>query len=136
MNQVLKTLIPLCAVVFFCFIVWVIYLANTGQSSVFFQFVARIPYGDKLGHFCLFGLLTLATNVAFKFKSFKLYSKELFLGTALVFIFVVIEECSQYFIPNRTFDLMDLSADFIGILFFNAVTSYLKKYTLNSKVTQ
>ncbi|PKG84298.1 trypsin [Colwellia sp. 75C3] len=128
MTHALKTLIPLCAIVFFCFILWVIYLANTGQNSVLFQFVASIPYGDKLGHFCLFGLLTLATNVAFKLKSFKVYSKELFLGTALVFTFVVIEECSQYFIPNRTFDLMDLSADFIGILFFNVVTSYLKKY--------
>ena len=136
MNQVLKTLVPLCAVVFFCFILWVIYLANTGQNNMFFQLVASIPYGDKLGHFCLFGLLTLATNIAFKFKSFKVYSKELFLGTAFVFTFVVIEECSQYFIPNRTFDLIDLSADFIGILFFNVVTSYLKKYTLNSKVTQ
>ena len=132
MNHVLKTLIPQCAVAFFCFILWVIYLANTGQNSVFFQFVARIPYGDKLGHFCLFGLLTLATNLAFRFKSFKLFSIELFLGTILVFSFVVIEEFSQYFIPNRSFDLMDLSADFVGIVFFTFVTRYLNKMTLRS----
>ena len=133
MNHVLKTLIPLGAVAFFCFILWVIYLANTGQNSVFFQFVASIPYGDKLGHFCLFGLLTLATNLAFRFKSFKLFSIELFLGTILVFSFVVIEEFSQYFIPNRSFDLMDLSADFVGIVFFTFVTSYLNKMTFRSK---
>ena len=133
MNHVLKTLIPLCAVAFFCFILWVIYLANTGQNSVFFQLVAHIPYGDKLGHFCLFGLLTLATNLAFKFKSFTFFSRELFLGTILVFGFVVIEEFSQYFIANRTFDLIDLSADFVGIVFFTFVTSYLKKMTLRSK---
>jgi VanZ family protein len=127
MKQVIKRLIPLCAVVFFCFIIWVIYLANTGQNSVFFQLVASIPYGDKLGHFCLFGLLTLATNFAFKLKSFNMSSMQIFSGTILVFIFVVIEEFSQYFIPSRTFDLIDLSADFIGIVFFNIVTIYLSK---------
>ena len=132
-NQVIKVLIPLGAVAFFCFILWVIYLANTGQNSVFFQLVAGIPYGDKLGHFCLFGLLTLASNLAFRFKSFSLYSMEVFLGTILVFSFVVIEEFSQYFIPNRSFDLIDLSADFIGIAFFTVVTSYLNKMTLKSK---
>ena len=132
-NQVIKVLIPLGVVAFFCFILWVIYLANTGQNSVFFQLVAGIPYGDKLGHFCLFGLLTLASNLAFRFKSFSLYSMEVFLGTILVFSFVVIEEFSQYFIPNRSFDLIDLSADFIGIAFFTVVTSYLNKMTLKSK---
>ncbi len=127
MKKIINTLIPLGAISFFCFIIWVIYLANTGQNSVFFQFVASIPYGDKLGHFCLFGLLTLAINFACKLKSFKVHSIELFLGTILVFIFVIIEEFSQYFIPNRTFDLIDLSADFVGIVFFNVVTSYLRK---------
>ena len=134
MKQVINRIIPLCAVGFFCFILWVIYLANTGQNSVFFQLIASIPYGDKLGHFCLFGLLTLATNFAFRLKSFKVYSLEIFLGTALVSTFVIIEECSQYFIPNRTFDLIDLSADFIGILLFNAVTKYLRKYTLTANM--
>ena len=133
MNHILKTLIPLGAVAFFCFILWVIYLANTGQNSVFFQFVASIPYGDKLGHFCLFGLLTLATNLAFRFKAFQFYSIKLFLGTILVSSFVIIEEFSQYFIPNRSFDLIDLSADFVGIVFFTIVTSYLNKITLRSK---
>lgn len=127
MKQVVKRLIPLCAGVFFCFIIWVIYLANTGQNSLFFKLVASIPYGDKLGHFCLFGLLTLATNFAFKLRSFNLSSIPIFLGTILVFLFVIIEEFSQYFIPNRTFDLIDLSADFIGIVFFNFVTIYLSK---------
>jgi len=128
MNHILKRLIPFFVVAFFCFIIWVIYLANTGQSSVFFQFIASIPYGDKLGHFCLFGLLTLMMNFAFKLKSFKVCSMELFLGTMLVVTFVIVEEFSQYYIPNRTFDLFDLLADFIGIGFFNLITIYFRKY--------
>jgi VanZ family protein len=127
-KNTLRRLIPLCAVGFFCFLIWVIYLANTGKSSIFFQLIASIPYGDKLGHFSLFGLLTLVTNFAFKLKSYKVYSMELYFGTVLVAIFVTIEECSQYFIPNRTFDLFDLLADFIGIVFFNFITIYLRKY--------
>ncbi len=49
------------------FIGWVIYLANTGQSSIFFQLVRVIPYGDKLGHLFLFGFLILGLNVAFDY---------------------------------------------------------------------
>ena len=125
MNQLLNKLIPFFAAAFFCFIIWVIYLANTGQSSVFFQFIASIPYGDKLGHFCLIGLLTLIMNFAFKLKSFKVCSMELFLGTMLVVTFVIVEEFSQYYIPNRTFDLF---ANFIGIILFNLMTIYFRKY--------
>jgi len=126
MNKIIKIFIPLCAAAFFGFILWVIYLANTGQNSIFFQLIASIPYGDKIGHFCLFGLLTLATNLALKYKSIAVSSVEIFLGTILVLSFVVIEEFSQYFIPNRSFDLIDLSADFIGIVFFNTVTIFFR----------
>lgn len=126
MNKIIKIFIPLCAAAFFGFILWVIYLANIGQNSIFFQLIASIPYGDKIGHFCLFGLLTLATNLALKYKSIAVSSVEIFLGTILVLSFVVIEEFSQYFIPNRSFDLIDLSADFIGIVFFNTVTIFFR----------
>lgn len=57
---------------FFLFIIWIIYLANTGQQSIFFDLVRLIPYGDKVGHFGLFGMLTLLANFASKFKVFKL----------------------------------------------------------------
>jgi len=128
MNKTIKALIPLLSISFFCFILWIIYLANTGQNSLFFQFVASIPYGDKLGHFCLFGLLTLAANFTFKLKSFQLLSMEVYLGSVLVFTFVVIEELSQYYIPNRTLDALDLMADFFGIVFFTLTTTYLRKH--------
>lgn len=130
-NQLVKTAIPIIAISFFSFILWVIYLANTGQNSVFFRFIASIPYGDKLGHFCLFGGLTLVANFAFKLKTRKVASFEIFLGSLLVFCFVVIEEFSQYFIPNRNFDFIDLSADFIGIAFFTLLTSLVKKQRLS-----
>lgn len=127
MKALIKNLIPYISIGFFGFILWIIYLANTGQHSVFFEFVASIPYGDKLGHFCLFGVLTLAANFTFKLKSFQLLSMEVYLGSLLVLAFVIIEELSQFYIPNRTLDAFDFIADFIGILFFNTVTKYLRK---------
>jgi len=128
MKKIIKALIPLLSVSFFGFILWIIYLANTGQNSLFFNFVASIPYGDKLGHFCLFGLLTLAANFTFKLKSFQLMSFEVYLGSLLVLTFVVIEELSQFYIPNRTMDVLDFAADFIGIVFFNISTNYIRKH--------
>ena len=94
-------LISIISVVFLMFITWIIYLANTAQNSIFFELVARIPYGDKLGHFCLFGLLTLGINFAFKLKSYTLISLNIYVGSTVVFCFVLLEELSQYFIPSR-----------------------------------
>jgi VanZ family protein len=122
-------LISTISVAFLGFVAWIIYLANTAQHSIFFEFVASIPYGDKLGHFCLFGLLTLGANFAFKLKSFTLLSLKIYLGSSVVFVFVLVEELSQYFIPSRTLDATDLLADIVGIIAFSLVTKFISKYT-------
>ena len=113
-------------VIFFIFILWVIYMADTGQHSLFFDLVKSIPYGDKLGHLVLFGFLTLGANVGTKFKIIKIFGLRLFLGAVLVSLFVVGEELSQYFVPSRTLDVIDLFADFIGVLTFVAISLYMK----------
>ncbi|MDO6507992.1 VanZ family protein [Colwellia sp. 4_MG-2023] len=121
-------LISIISVAFLMFITWIIYLANTAQNSIFFELVARIPYGDKLGHFCLFGLLTLGVNFAFKLKSYTLISFNIYVGSTVVFFFVLLEELSQYFIPSRTLDITDVLADIIGIITFSLVTKFISKH--------
>jgi hypothetical protein len=125
----LHKLISILSVAFLGFIAWIIYLANTGQSSIFFKFVASIPYGDKIGHFCLFGLLTLGVNFAFKLKFYTLVSFEIYVGSTVVFFLVLLEELSQYFIPSRTLDVTDLLADVVGIITFSLITKFISKYT-------
>lgn len=119
------------AICLFCafslFILWIIYLANTGQNSIFFDFVRTIPYGDKVGHFCLFGVLTLLANFAIKFKVIRLNMFELYWGSLAVFIFVTCEELSQHFMPNRTLDILDYTANIAGILVFSWLSSLLAK---------
>ncbi|MBU2923367.1 VanZ family protein [Colwellia sp. 1_MG-2023] len=121
-------LISIISVAFLMFITWIIYLANTAQNSIFFELVARIPYGDKLGHFCLFGLLTLGVNFAFKLKSYTLISFNIYVGSTVVFFFVLLEELSQYFIPSRTLDITDVLADILGIITFSLVTKFISKH--------
>ncbi|ROS01704.1 hypothetical protein EDC56_2149 [Sinobacterium caligoides] len=111
----------------FLFILWVIYLTNTGQQSLFFDGVRLIPYGDKVGHFFLFGLLALAVNLASKLKVFSIGKLKIFWGSAIVFVFLTIEELSQYFIPTRTLDLYDFIADIAGVSLFSGLSVILAK---------
>lgn len=110
-------------VVFILFISWIIYSADTGKQNIVFNIIEDVPYGDKLGHFFLFGILTLLLNIALKYRRFK-YWQKLPLGTFLVILVVLLEELSQGFLPNRTLDIMDLIADALGILTFTYI-SYL-----------
>jgi len=109
----------LTAGAFLGFIVWIIYLANTGGNSVFFDLIKHIPYGDKVGHCLLFGTLTFLANLTLKFKTIKWGSISLYLGSSLVAVFVLVEEMSQGFISSRTLDGADLLADGVGIALFS-----------------
>lgn len=108
------------------FIGWVIYMADNNKKAFVFDLVRVIPYGDKLGHISLFGLLTLIINIALNFRKVKSKIYNQYLGTLLIAIIVLLEEISQHFIIHRTFDLMDLIADAIGILLFTYLTSLLE----------
>lgn len=101
---------------FALFIAWVIYMANTGQKSIFFDLVKMLPYGDKIGHFFLFGLLALGTTIVFKFRSIKFSQLAVPYGAILISCLVIIEELSQKFVSGRTFDLNDMLASLAGVL--------------------
>ena len=106
---------------FTCFIIWIIYLANTGDQSIFFTVVAHVPNGDKLGHVLLFGCLTFFAITGLKFRSVSLGKFRIYYGILAVSTFVIVEEFSQMFIPSRTFDFMDLLANMVGILVSSAI---------------
>ncbi|HIL39661.1 MAG TPA: trypsin [Methylococcales bacterium] len=121
------------AVMFFGFITWIIYLANTGGHSVFFDFTRAIPYGDKLGHFCLFGILTLLGNLALKMRLVTIARFKIYLGSLLVLLFVTVEELSQEFIATRTLDYGDLVADFLGVAVFSFLASWVSSVYFSEK---
>ncbi|AZG74345.1 VanZ family protein [Shewanella livingstonensis] len=118
---------------FFSFIVWIIYLANTGSHSIFFDLIKPMPYGDKVCHMLLFGLLTFVTNLALQSRHFQLGRLPLYYGTVLVSIFVLSEEISQGFIPSRTLDIIDLVADAVGITLFSYLSGLTQHYIDNGR---
>jgi len=115
-------LIVASAIILFAFIVWIIYMANISADSLFFDLVKATPYGDKVGHVLLYGFLTLAANLTFRIRTFVVYGWRFYIGTVIVSLLVFLEELSQAFLPSRTFDLVDLAADMIGITVFTILS--------------
>ena len=105
-------------------------MANTGQSSVFFELVSMIPYGDKVGHFMLFGILTIAANIGLRFNTWSIGQHQIYWGATSVLIFASLEELSQHFSSRRTLDLSDFIADLAGITLFSFLTLLIQKNTV------
>ena len=109
-------LIPIFALVFFLFILWIIVVSDSGRSNVLIDTVRAIPYGDKLGHLILFGVLAALVSFSLTHQKKKYFG--LPLGCALVLLFALLEELSQGFFPSaRTLDIGDVVADLVGIYF-------------------
>ena len=115
---------------FFIFICYIIFLADTADYNFAFRVVGQIPYGDKICHALLYGMMALFLNYGLGFRSYAVSGRgdtSLQLGSLIVLTFAAIEEFSQYFIASRTFDLWDLGADIVGVgLFTFASLSYIK----------
>ncbi len=117
----MSRLILFATVLFALFIAWIVYLADTGQDSIFFEVVKMLPLGDKLGHFVLFGLLALGANLALKHRGIRWGRWLVPAGALLVFFVAAAEELSQMFVSGRTCDITDLLADVAGIASFTVI---------------
>lgn len=99
---------------FFAFLVLIIYQADTAHYNFAFKMVGRIPYGDKIGHIVLYGIMAFLLNYGFRGKKWL----NLSVGSLIVFMFAFLEELSQAYFPSRSFDLADVLADILGIVLF------------------
>ena len=109
-------LTALAATAFFTFIAWIIVISDAGIPNIFIDSIRSIPYGDKLGHMVLYGVLAGLVNLSIGDQHKRHLG--LPLGCALVLLFTLLEELSQGFFPStRTLDIGDVVADFLGIYF-------------------
>ncbi|KZM42173.1 vault protein inter-alpha-trypsin [Marinomonas sp. SBI22] len=115
---------------FIAFVLWVIFMANTGQDIWLFELTRKVPFGDKLGHFLVFGSLTLMANLATRGKLMRFKLGSIYWESLSVLIFVTLEELSQYFVATRTLDLLDYLANLLGILCFTGLSRELMRKTL------
>ena len=111
--SVLNKLIFLVAILYFSFIFWIIVEADKGVPNFFIDNVEAIPYGDKLGHLMIYGVLSLLMNLILQRFTFRFCA--LPVGSFLVLMFALAEELSQGFFPSRTLDIGDVIADVIGV---------------------
>ena len=93
------------------FIVIVVGLANTMPGI--FSFVQEIPYGDKIAHFGLLGLLAFLAARWGQLNSTRF--TPCVVGVILIAVSIV-EEFSQRFIGTRQFDYGDMLMNILGIL--------------------
>jgi len=115
---------------FFIAICYIIFLADTADYNFAFHVVVQVPYGGKIAHASLYGVMALLLNYGLGFRSYKMSGRghpDLQLGSIIVLIFATLEECSQYYIPYRTFDMGGLLADFVGVVLFSLNLTHIKR---------
>lgn len=115
------------AILFIGFIGWIIIEADLGTQNPLIQFANSLPYGDKIGHAAIYGVMALLVTVASRFRTWNLLGWRFFYGTSLVLLFALLEEGSQYFLTTRNFDLYDGVADMVGIGLASWVLSFWYK---------
>lgn len=114
------------AILFSLFIVAIIVLADLGRLGLL-SVINRIPFGDKMGHFILYGILTLLIDLTLLRSLRGLSSRLLVFRVALILALLIgLEEYSQQFFAKRTFNLADLASSYLGVLFFSWVALRIK----------
>ena len=106
-------------ILFALFIVLIIVLADNGRLGIL-KVVNQIPYGDKAGHFILYGILTLLIDLTL-FRSFPFQSprRVTVISGLMLALLIGIEEFSQQFFASRTVSFQDLFAGYLGVIFFS-----------------
>ena len=110
------------AILFAIFILLVIILADAGVLAHYVGFIYAFPFGDKAGHFILYGILTLLIDLAFFRARPDQSRRQLAVMCGLVLALLIgLEELSQQHFSSRTFDLVDLTFSCLGVIFFSWV---------------
>ena len=106
-------------ILFGIFIIYIIILADQGKLGIL-NIINQIPYADKVGHFFLYGILTLLVDLTALGTRFKTTQKLLVVQCGLILALLIgLEEFSQRYFSSRHSDLIDLTASYLGVIFFS-----------------
>lgn len=110
-----RFLMKYAAIAFSIFIIVVVILADQDAIPPAIRALYDFPYGDKLGHLILFGLLNFFLTRAF-LSRFPLRPQRVAISVGLLLALIIAaEEFSQQYFSARTFDLVDLAASYVGV---------------------
>lgn len=94
---------------------------------------------DKIEHLAAYFILSQFLSLLFLFQDKYVWIKKHHLVSALIVVFVygAIDEIHQLFIPGRSCDILDLTADTIGAIAGLLLLSYLlKKFKYKPKLSE
>jgi len=94
----------------------IVIAADKGALPDFVRTLYSFPGGDKAGHFLLMGALSALVNLGLRARPASRGSHCFILGSMVVAVLVTMEEISQLWFRTRTFSLLDLGFDYVGIL--------------------
>jgi polysaccharide biosynthesis protein VpsQ len=80
--------------------------------------ISQFPHYDTVLHFLLLGIAAYLSHLALNKRQFNIFNIQLPLAPLIVFFFCIIDEAIQIFVPYRSADWVDLTADLCGILVF------------------
>lgn len=104
------------AVAFGLFILFVVACADRGALPDWLKTLYRFPAGDKVGHLLLIGGAAFLTGWAFGRRRVRFGRLWIHDSSLLIFVVAALEETSQLLVRDRrSFDLVDLAADILGI---------------------
>jgi VanZ family protein len=114
------------ALLFLFFILMVIVAADMDALPFFIRDIYRFPGGDKAGHFILYGILAFLLARGFP-RPAQLGHFPVPITILALLVFAAAEEYTQRFFSARTFDLVDLTFSFLGILTGNWLAASRKQ---------
>ena len=113
-----RTFAVYAAIGFIAFFVWIVVTADRGQGTPWWNVIIDpIPFGDKVGHFCLVSTLSFLCNLAFSAKNPSFLPRFITLVTFILLAVLTLEELSQAFVASRHLDFYDWLADLAGLTF-------------------
>ena len=123
------------AILFGILVILIIVLADAGTLPRYLGPLYDFPNGDKVGHFILYGILTFLIDLTL-FRSLpdhpsstlRTSRRLLAVKCGLILaLFITVEEISQQYFSSRTFDLIDLTFSYLGVIFFSWLALKIKK---------
>jgi glycopeptide antibiotics resistance protein len=103
-------------ILFAVFLLVIILLADAGSLG-FLYFVYDFPYGDKAGHFILFGIFSFLLNLTFlRSRPISTLKRVAVTVTVTLALVIGLEEFSQGLFAHRTSDLLDLLSSYTGAM--------------------
>ncbi len=114
------------AIAFWFYIGIILSISISAYLKIIPNEIKQFPYYDTILHFLLMGFSAFLGHLAFKKRKINILNFPLPLVPIIISFFVLVEECLQMFSPNRSFDLVDLAADFCGIVLFTLLAEIMK----------